>query len=1599
MALVNTNFILGRMNKSVDERLLPPGEYVDAMNVRPGSTETTEIGAVENTRGNLPLTTLRFGGSNLSNQATCLGAYADDANETMYWFVHDPANTVAPGGIVDMIVSFNTETSTLRYHVITAAGNAANPSTLNFNPLYLINGVNKIEDLLFFTDDINPPRKINVNRAYSSASNAGVDGIVPEDINVIQKIPGFETAVSGYTPLPAPTLELQQVAGGENYLEKKFLSFAYRYRYLDNEYSATSLFTNPAFQPGDFRFDTKNFNNAGMLNAYNAVKINFGTGSSRVKQVDLLYKDSNTNSIYVIERFKKSDYGWADNTIQSFTFTNSKIYSQLGADELLRLYDNVPKIAKAQTIMGNRLMYGNYTDGYDITNADGQEISIDFSTELDVNRIDFLELPIGIPSNGTTYTIDPVNQVVATNALMTFDFATIADKLKKDSTLTINLNLKHQGLSGQTSNQCYIDNNSFANANFEISVEITLDQDYSSVYDLSISTLFKDAIGSQNFQTIAQASTGRSFTDQFNATVQAPNINCTFTKHNSSITNTTAQQGFAITSNSGSNSIGIQTIAMQFRETSGPTNMYEYFRIVSGTAFFTSTADTSSLHSNRDYETGIVYMDDYGRASTVQVSEFNTIYIPPENSVTQNKIKATVNSLPPSWATKYKFVVKPNKGDYNTIYSNFYYVRPSDNMVFFKLEGENQNKVETGDKLFVKSDTTGPLGTVVETEVLNVSGQSRDFLATDNELGANSNQLAGLYMEIKPSGFAAVVSDDSLIDAGVKRVGSARNSTCSSRFKLAYPLFTWEETTPGNYTTTNYSIPAGSVIDIRITQKRNRRSSSCEGYHWEWKQVFTASADYTDFRSWWVGDNVNPGNASPGQLEGDQTIFYDTTVGTPGVNFSGDNTPYGGLNSVASTAFCNGFATETFQFLQATPGDAASPLYLALASGVPGCNAKLNNRLSMEIIVTRANSLCVFETKPADLSAEFYYDSSEALPITNGFHIAGSADGSQNQTASQPAVVPLPFMDCYTFGNGVESIKVQDDIASKSVVIGQRVLGVSAEDFAEADRFADITYSGVYSSNSGVNNLNEFNLGLQNFKECETSFGPIQVLHGRETDVLTLQEDKITYVLASKNLISDAAGGGALTTSTPVLGTQIARTEEYGISFNPESFAHYGDSYFFTDVKRTSVIQLKGNSVNDQLKVISEDGMRSWFRDEFQEGLDTQKLGGYDPYMDEYVLGMNCIEVPTPEVVLGCGSLIHSDSTTTAKSYTIDFGSIIDSSVKVEYTVTSGTVNINVNWNGTNTSSGNVTGSGFFSFNKSQVSPSTAVITVTPVGGAAEFDITPTCPTQDPLTIVKCVINSVQDSGKFIHVEHQWNDSTTTSPIDSISAELGSNHLLFSTFESQTGFRSQGVFPYNGASLTMRINKVNFDDYDWSYPDDNMRFLSTNTAYANTLTDVQALLAASATIPNNMVSNPSSNLHKATVTSSTTPPFTLPTSNSYLYLIWDLRSVGAQTLCYDATSATDACCDCTWQCNAFTAGDVMPTSAEACHQPLTNTYYHSGSGALPIANDLVYSNSTCEGNNSGTASPLPIGFYRISNTNYMQVNSEGVVVLVGACFT
>jgi hypothetical protein len=153
-------------------------------------------------------------------------------------------------------------------------------------------------------------------------------------------------------------------------------------------------------------------------------------------------------------------------------------------------------------------------------------------------------------------------------------------------------------------------------------------------------------------------------------------------------------------------------------------------------------------------------------------------------------------------------------------------------------------------------------------------------------------------------------------------------------------------------------------------------------------------------------------------------------------------------------------------------------------------------------------------------------------------------------------------------------------------------------------------------------------LGLANYKDCEESYGPIQVLHSRRIDILALQEDRISYVGVNTNVLTDAVGRGIITSVPRNSWNAVARIEEYGISENPESFCHYGKDVYFTDAKRSAVIQLKGGEGTDALNVISDVGMRSWFRDLFQTSFNRQKLGGYDPYMDEYVLSPNTNKLP-----------------------------------------------------------------------------------------------------------------------------------------------------------------------------------------------------------------------------------------------------------------------------------------------------------------------------------------------------------------------------------
>ena len=514
---------------------------------------------------------------------------------------------------------------------------------------------------------------------------------------------------------------------------------------------------------------------------------------------------------------------------------------------------------------------------------------------------------------------------------------------------------------------------------------------------------------------------------------------------------------------------------------------------------------------------------------------------------------------------------------------------------------------------------------------------------------------------------------------------------------IAYPVFlpnpdyTGPPSGPGNFAYVPVDIPAGSRINIRIDNLRKGKSCATSGVErrkYLIDTTLTASQDYPSFKAWWDGDNAESILSGSGVIsEADCGASVPTCDYLP---YLLESSATGFPVPLQSDFICN--LDLRVQFFDDDTLSGAQFFCIVGMKGYSGNKKKAVLKANIEII--RGNSLIVFETQPQDALPDVWFESSKSYPIdqATGYH----QGNIQDQTAGLPAIIKTEFFNCYAFGNGVESFQIQDSITGKVLTLGNRVFTTNNESYMAMRRYADLTYSGIYNDESNVNKLNEFNLGLLNFKPLEERYGPVYLLDGRETDVLTLQEDKISYVLQGKNLLSDSVGGGTIASVPEVLGTQIARIEDFGISQNPESYARWGPNKFFTDAKRGAVIQLKGSSAqNEQLQVISEAGMRSWFRDLFLEAFNTQKLGGYDPYMNEFVLSSNTRLLPDIPACIECGI----SRTITVKEgevfeFCVDVGNLVGD-VNIDYNIISTTSNVKIDatYNAVTTTTGFVNNS------------------------------------------------------------------------------------------------------------------------------------------------------------------------------------------------------------------------------------------------------------------------------------------------------------------
>lgn len=1465
MANIKRNFIQGIMNKSLDERLVPNGQYVDALNIRLGSTEDSEIGSVELSKGNTQLSGLEYNGTALSANAKCIGACEDSSRETIYWFVHDSSFSVGATGKLDLIVSLDVKDDILTYHVISIDDGGGVNTTLNFNPTYLITGVDFVgTELLYFTDDYNAPRYINSNSNYANPSG-NIDQFSAEELLVIKK-----------PPLTSPILTLQTINGQENYIEQRFICFAYRYKYEDNQYSAISQFSEAAFVPKSFLFEQASYLNEGMENSKNSVDVSFSSGGPLVKGVDLLFKESSNSVIKVIRKYNKADDGIADNSNIIESFDSNQIFTVLPEAEILRTFDNVPLFAKAQTFMGNRLVYGNYKEGHDLKDLNNNPLRLEYALETVSTDNEISALSTSL--SDITWNIDGAELV--TDGRLTIDFA--GQELKAGNVIEIDFNIVHHSFSNTASPTNIPTQNSGTKF---VSFAYVLPADFDNINDLATSTDFVNKIGTAlNIKPVYDAvnptsCSGTTFTDNYNCVIPETLTGngapvATWTKYASG--RTADGQPLFVVSSVGSDFISFASLWMRWVDApAGPTlNTYEYYSISVPSVILRTSQSSLSLHSNRNYEVGIIYMDDFNRPTTALTStQSASLYIPCGSSQFKNQIKVTIppQQRAPSFATRYKFCIKPDVEEYNTIFSNIYFLDPVTNHTYFLIEGENSRKVEEGDRLIVKRDSTGVVSNCSYATVLEKKAQGEDFI----EPVGGITVPAGTYMKILAQDFAASIDEDDYVSPGTNTTREKTRNAYPTQVYYGLSGGTGSSATNQGVAPYGLSIPAGS--QIRVEMKFEREGStffnvpSANGVV---EANFISPENYLDILDWFNDNDIEGALLSSFVSDGDvpQTLERKPDTATSASN-------YGLTNGGTSV-----------QYVWYRAGAAGASEIRFVTRGVTSFGSgKRQSVIRVRWEIIRADNTIVFESLPADAQPDLWYESSESYAIdqSTGYH--QGSDGVY-QTSTTPAIVNTAFGNCYSFGNGVESYKILDSLIGKPLALGERFFSTSAEEYKQSHRFADLTYSGVFNDETNVNKLNEFNLGLANFKTLEDSFGAVQLIDGRETDILVLQEDKVSYVLAGKNLLSDSTGGGAIASVPEVLGTQIARVEEYGISENPESYVQWGFNKFFTDAKRGAVIQLTGQGQGEQLTVISESGMRSWFRDLFIGSGDTQKLGAFDPYMNEYVLSSNATSIPAEEQIQNCGVTRRlTVSAATPLSFTVNVGNTVGTCA-IDYNIISfsdpGSITIAEDFTGTSTNI-NTTGVGTFNFSKDSVADEDVVITLTPAssppGGkqVVVLDITVGCPQALDITLITICLTKDADSGQFIHNQYQWTDgSTFTSGRHSrkVAFDVGDGDPLTYTVTDYTAVTApQGgsVIPNDGDIITITSNAIPPDNFVFS-AGNRLMFLRSANLYGNNTTDINTLLGLATSLP-------LSGSSPVVSAQATMPVGTAP----YVYIIYD----------------------------------------------------------------------------------------------------------------
>ena len=1218
MAELKRNFTSSRMNKDLDERLVPNGEYRDALNISISTSQSSDTGSVESIKGNSRISTLGITGQK------CIGSVRDEETDKIYWFIS--------GTSVDAIAEYDENTNSVEPVLVCVKATA---NALNFSSNSFITGANILDGILYFTDNINEPKQVDIVKSKNGSTNFSTHtklkikntdkgNIAEEHITLIKKSPLNAPSITMSNSLrggivnstftstsnffgdnngskapgvqlgdiifsPKPNFEVgdnlkfthSAVVDGEvvvyevravvtetknptstaitvvskilsitediitdavqwdvtleqkdPFFELVFPRFAYRWKYANGQYSAFSPFSDVAFLPDEvngYKFDSKSGFNKAMVNTVRKITLStFDTKPKDAVEVDVLFKQSNNTNIYTVKTLKNNE--------TSIDITSEQIYATVPSNQLIRPYDNVPKKALAQDVVGNRLVFGNYIQNYNIdqtVSTDGKLTSdVVFSTNILTNRVTE-NVPTKSLKSIRKYQLGVIflDEFGRHTPVFSDDTGVVTiDQIQSNTANKIETKITSDAPTWATHYRYYI--KEISNEYYNLALDRYYEAEDGNVW-LSFSSADRNKVDNETFLILKK-------------------------KHTENVS---------------------------VFSTSGGTVKYKILDIANEAPTFIKQKKTS-----------------LGKITTQFGENSNAAEGFPQKGFLSFKVKGSeINVLK----------------DLNTTSVTDKYIRistSSNASELYQLSSINVND----------AGTTGDLTEAADTWTFNIAeafGSDIDFVGTgtsktaglslevlQEEVDENNPEFVGRFFVKVPRDSTL---DNSILSKAVDRVYKVKNA------QNIFKIDTQHDTKADFSDTQLFAIDRSGGFD----EDKNALAVG---------KGAQAGKKTIQLRLIGIGPDKEPHTLFPNVVNLTANAQLDGQLRAPGTllrwrsDGSTDNV-YEIISSSPIKVFNYGTGpirrkkadNKGIRYTITLDRELSFNAQNAVQSGVTSDSGTSTVLEVVSEVINEntfsSDSPAVFETEPKQaVDLDLYYETSKTYPI---------ADLATTKT--------LDYFNCFAFGNGVESNRIRDDFNAPTIDKGVRVSTVLAEQYKEEHKKSGLIYSGIYNSTSGINRLNQFIAGEKITKDLNPEYGSIQKLHTRNTDLIALCENKVLKILANKDALFNADGNVNLTSTNNVLGTAIPFSGEYGIAKNPESFASYGYRAYFTDKARGVVLRLS----MDGLTKISDYGMGNYFTDNLAAA--TTVLGTYDEDDNNYNLTLNNDTVSFSESING----------------------------------------------------------------------------------------------------------------------------------------------------------------------------------------------------------------------------------------------------------------------------------------------------------------------------------------------------------------------------